>query len=368
MPLVSVIILNWNGAHLLRRYLPTVVAHTAADVADVVVADNGSTDESLSVLAAEFSTVRVLALGQNYGFAEGYNRAIAQVATPYVVLLNDDVAVTPGWLGPLVEYMERHADVAACQPKLLSDREPGCFEYAGAAGGYLDRYGYPYCRGRIFGTVEADRGQYDTVRPVMWATGACLMVRTELYRLAGGLDARFFAHMEEIDLCWRLRRMGCALVCVPASAVRHLGGASLAVGHPHKTMLNFRNSLLMLWKNTPDARRRTALLRRRKWLDALAALNFLLHGQLRHVAAIRRAHCEAARMLREEYAPEAALHHASPLFTADAAASSADAPSASSTAPITGSASTSRFAEADISILWQYYVRGRRTFAALPLA
>ena len=346
MPLVSVIILNWNGAHLLRRYLPTVLECTAAEEADILVADNGSTDDSLPLLAAEFPTVRVLPLGSNHGFAEGYNRAIAEVATPYAVLLNDDVRVTPGWLAPLVEHMERRPDVAACQPKLLSDREPGRFEYAGAAGGYLDRYGYPYCRGRIFATVEQDRGQYDAPRHVQWATGACLMVRTELYRRAGGLDARFFAHMEEIDLCWRLRRMGYTLACVPASAVHHLGGASLAMGHPRKMLLNFRNLLLMLWKNTPDARRRAALLRRRKWLDALAALNFLLHGQWRHVAALRQAHREAAQMIRDVYAPEAEHYHANPLFAASPAP---DGP------------------EAELSILWQYYVRRRRTFSELPI-
>lgn len=334
---VSVIILNWNGSTLLRKYLPSVVNFTPEAFAHVVVADNGSTDDSLSVLASEFPTVRVIALSRNYGFAEGYNRAIAQVDTPYVVLLNDDVDVTPGWLEPLVGYMDEHPDVAALQPKLLWDRDRRKFEYAGGAGGYLDRLGYPYCRGRIFSDLEADEGQYDDVRPVMWATGACLMVRRELYQKAGGLDPLFFAHMEEIDLCWRLRRMGYTLVCVPQSVVYHRGGATLEQGHPRKTMLNFRNSLLMMYKNLP-ARRRSSLLFKRRVLDGVAALRFLLQGEVSHVRAIWQAHREASAMISRHYAHEA------------------DNPLLGEAAP---------FEEESISILWQYYVKGRKRFSDL---
>ncbi|MCR5394895.1 MAG: glycosyltransferase family 2 protein [Bacteroidales bacterium] len=303
MKQVAVIILNWNGmSHgLIRRYLPQVVANTNPDIADVIVADNGSTDDSLAVIAQDFPTVQVIALPQNYGFAEGYNQAIAQVEHPYVVLLNDDVACAPGWLDPMLQYMEQHPDVLGAQPKLKSDRDRKRFEYAGAAGGYLDQLGYPYCRGRIFDVVEEDLGQYDTPCEVDWATGACLMVRREAYQRAGGLDAHFFAHMEEIDLCWRLRRMGGRLMCLPWSEVYHLGGASLSADNPRKTLLNFRNSLLMLYKNLPTSERRGIMLRR-KLLDGLAALNFIAHGQFAHAVAIWHAHRQASQMIRDIYA------------------------------------------------------------------
>lgn len=337
-PQVSVIILNWNGTELLRRYLPSVIACTNPELAEVIVADNGSTDESLEVLASEFPQVRVLPFDRNYGFAEGYNRAIAAVDTPYVVLLNDDVEVTPAWLEPLLGYMNENLHVAALQPKLLSDRDRTLFEYAGAAGGYLDCLGYPYCRGRIFSDVEQDNGQYDTVTPVMWATGACLMVRRDLYLQSKGLDARFFAHMEEIDLCWRLRRMGYTIVCHPASVVYHLGGASLAMGHPRKTKLNFRNSLLMLWKNVAP-QRRSSVLFKRYCLDFVAALNFLLHGEWAHIRAIWDAHREARQMIRDEYEPESAEY----------AAYGEAAP----------------FAEEQISILAAYYLKRQKKFSQL---
>lgn len=339
---VAVIILNWNGvAHgLLRRYLPSVVEHTPAELGEVIVADNGSTDESLQVLREEFPTVRVIALEQNYGFAEGYNRAIAQVEQPYVVLLNDDVAVTPHWLEPIVGYLDAHPGTLAAQPKLMSDRDHRLFEYAGACGGYLDRMGYPYCRGRIFQTLEADDGQYDTVCTLDWATGAALFVRREAYIKAGGLDGNFFAHMEEIDLCWRLRRMGGDIVCVPQSTVYHLGGASLSAENPRKTLLNFRNSMLMLHKNLPRERRRPMIFWRMV-LDGLAALNFIAHGQFRHAHAIVHAHRQASRMIRELYPDEK--------LSADASLRGFhDAPNQ------------------PVSILWQYYVKGKKRFRETP--
>jgi hypothetical protein len=333
---ISVIILNWNGRDLLRRYLPSVVAHTPTALAEVIVADNGSTDDSLQILADEFPGVRTLPFDENLGFAGGYNRAIEQVDTPYVVLLNSDVAVTDGWLQPLLDFAEAHPEVAALQPKLLSDRDHTSFEYAGAAGGFLDALGYPYCRGRIFTTVEEDHGQYDTVRRIQWATGACLMVRTASYREVGGLDERFFAHMEEIDLCWRLRRAGYALYCIPQSTVYHLGGASLAMGHPRKTYLNFRNSLLMLWKNLPRRNARRILFYRRV-LDGVAALRFLLTGQFAHIGAIRRAHRDAMQMIRTDYAdtPTPERETVDPAFT-----------------PC-------------FSIIWNYYVMRRKRFSDL---
>lgn len=300
MKKVSIIILNWNGSKLLRKYLPSVVKYTDGDIADVIVADNGSTDESLQILREEFQTVRVIAFDQNHGFARGYNLAISHIDTPYCLLLNDDVRVTEHWLEPMLEYMEAHPEVGAMQPKLLSDRCQQSFEYAGACGGFLDRFGYPFCRGRIFDTTENDHGQYDDVARIMWATGACLMMRTDVYSKAGGLDELFFAHMEEIDLCWRVRNLGYDIVCLPQSKVYHYGGGSLAMGNPRKTKLNFRNSLLMLYKNLPRSRRRSVIVKR-LLLDGVAAINFLLHGEVMQVKAIWDAHREASAMYRSTY-------------------------------------------------------------------
>ncbi len=300
MKKVSIIILNWNGSKLLRKYLPSVVKYTDVDIADVIVADNGSTDESLQILREEFPTVSVIAFDQNHGFAKGYNLAISHIDTPYCLLLNDDVRVTEHWLEPMLEYMEAHSEVGAMQPKLLSDRCQQSFEYAGACGGFLDRFGYPFCRGRIFDTTENDHGQYDDVARIMWATGACLMMRTDVYSKAGGLDELFFAHMEEIDLCWRVRNLGYDIVCLPQSKVYHYGGGSLAMGNPRKTKLNFRNSLLMLYKNLPRSRRRSVIVKR-LLLDGVAAINFLLHGEVMQVKAIWDAHREASAMYRSTY-------------------------------------------------------------------
>lgn len=343
---VSVIILNWNGSMkgLIHKYLPSVVRYTPTDIAEVVVADNGSNDDSLKVLANDYRTVRVIAHSKNYGFAEGYNRAIAQCEdSQYVVLLNDDARVTEGWLERLVDYMDTHRDCGAIAPKLLKDYDSkqaqDVFEYAGACGGYLDKFGYPFCRGRIFDTVEEDHGQYDLpdgkAWDCQWATGACLMVRREQFVNAGGLDARFFAHMEEIDLCWRLRRMGYKIACLPSSVVYHKGGASLPQGNPLKTKLNFRNSLVMLWKNLP-ADVRDHVIRKRMVLDGIAALNFLLHGQLDQVGAIWKAHREYSKMIKEYSAQE-----------------------------LIGFGTAAPFETEKISILWHYYVRHHRTFTKL---
>ena len=297
---VSIIILNWNGRELLRKYLPSVVKYTDGEIADIIVADNGSTDDSREIITKEFPMVKLIAFEFNYGFAKGYNLAIDQVRTPYCLLLNDDVRVTEHWLEPLLDYMETHEKVGAMQPKLLSDRDPQSFEYAGGCGGFLDRHGYPFCRGRIFDTTETDKGQYDDAAKIMWATGACLMIRTAVYINAGGLDELFFAHMEEIDLCWRVRNMGYDIVCLPQSKVYHYGGGSLAMGNPRKTKLNFRNSLLMLYKNLPKERRRKVIIKR-LLLDGVAAINFLLHGEMKQVKAIWDAHREADSMYRNVY-------------------------------------------------------------------
>lgn len=301
MDKIAVVILNWNGCEMLRSFLPSVVACSEADGAVVYVADNGSTDLSVEMLQQEFPSVRCLVLSQNYGFAEGYNRALKLVDAEYVVLLNSDVEVTEHWLRPMADYLDAHPEVAACQPKIRSWRQKQMFEYAGAAGGFIDCYGYPYCRGRVMEVVEEDKGQYDTVRPVFWATGAALFIRLKDYQETGGLDARFFAHMEEIDLCWRLRARGRGLVCVPQSVVYHVGGATLKKGSPRKTYLNFRNNLLMLYKNLPESELRSVM-RARFWLDYVAALSFLLKGQVADARAVVRARRDFAAS-KAEFAP-----------------------------------------------------------------
>lgn len=286
---VSVVILNWNGKSLMRKYLPNVVKHTLVSTeVELVVADNGSTDGSLEFLASEFPQIRCIDLEHNHGFAEGYNLALAQVDAEYAVLLNSDVEVTSNWLPEMIEYLDRNSEVAACQPKIRSLRDPEYFEHAGAAGGFMDYLGYPFCRGRMLSEVEKDRGQYDTPIDLFWATGACLCIRTDDYRAVGGLDARFFAHMEEIDLCWRLRSRGRRIVCLPSSTVYHLGGATLNKENPHKTFLNYRNNLLMIYKNT--SRRRLAFVFVfRFFLDYLSGLIFLLTGKRGDAWAVVRA-------------------------------------------------------------------------------
>ncbi len=270
----AIVILNWNGRAMLAKYLPTVVNYSCGE-ADIWVADNASTDDSMVLIREKFPTVKTLQLDQNYGFAEGYNRALAKIKADYYVLLNSDVEVTHHWLSPLLEFMDSHGNVAACQPKLLSEADKERFEYAGASGGFIDRYGYPFCRGRIFDTVERDNGQYDYQTDVMWATGACLLIRADDYWRAGGLDGRFFAHCEEIDLCWRLRQRGRRIVCLPESEVYHVGGGTLPKANPMKTYLNFRNNLTMLYKNLPD-NELGPVMRMRFVLDHVAALKCLL--------------------------------------------------------------------------------------------
>lgn len=296
---VAVIILNWNGARFLREYLPSVVRHTPSDIADVIVADNGSTDESLEVLRNEFPQVKRIEFSENHGFAEGYNLAVGRVRTDYkyTVLLNSDVKVDDDWLTPMWRFMESYPEAGAIQPKLLSLISPTEFEYAGAMGGFLDRNGYPYCRGRIFDTVETDKGQYDTPMEVMWASGAALMVDNELYLRLGGLDREFFAHMEEIDLCWRIRLAGRQVWAIPESHVYHLGGGSLPASNPKKTYLNFRNNLLMLHKNLPADVRKKRLLWRRI-LDAMAWGKFIAGLDLKNASAVLKAHRDYRKMSR----------------------------------------------------------------------
>lgn len=276
---------------MLKRYLPSVVAHTKG--AEIIVADNGSTDNSLEVLAKVFPDVKTIVLDKNYGFAEGYNRAIEQVDSEYVVLLNSDVEVPEAWLNPLLAYLDAHSDVAAVQPKIRSWIRRTHFEHAGAAGGYLSKLYFPYCRGRILWHVEEDKGQYDTEAEVDWTSGACMCVRTKVYKECGGLDAAFFAHMEEIDLCWRIRNAGWRLVCLPQSVVYHLGGGALSYESPRKTYLNHRNNLLMIYKNKQHP---WGVLFIRGLLDYAAACFYLLQGRWGAFKAVFQARKDYKKM------------------------------------------------------------------------
>ena len=296
---VAIIILNWNGEKLLREFLPSVVKNTNADLGRVVVVDNHSTDGSWRCLEQEFPDVERVLFEDNFGFAGGYNRAIEMIEAEYVVLLNSDVEVAPGWLEPLVAVLDRDERVAAVQPKILAYRDKNKFEYAGAAGGYIDYLGFPFCRGRVMDTTEQDYGQYDDEVDVFWATGASLCIRRDVYRAAGGLDEAFFAHMEEIDLCWRIHLAGYRIAVVPQSTVYHLGGASLDAANPRKTYLNFRNNLLMLHKNLPCKEGKKTLFVRRLY-DTLAFVRFALLGQFSHARAILRAHNDF-RQMRKRY-------------------------------------------------------------------
>ncbi len=397
----AVIILNWNGEKMLRQFLPSVIRYSldeslksevvslksevqslksqeltattqdsrliTQDLIEVVVADNGSTDASLKILQEEFPMVRVLDLKHNYGFAEGYNRAIQAIEAEYVVLLNSDVEVTEGWLNPILSYMDENHDVVACQPKILKwtkdagqktkDSEmlkfgnsevsedtisieevdsPPCvrgFEHAGAAGGFMDALGYPYCRGRIMDYVAEDNGQYDSTIDVFWASGACLFIRREAYLSNGGLDADFFAHMEEIDLCWRLNARGYRLACVPQSAVYHLGGGSLPYNNPRKTFLNFRNNLLMIYKNMPSNQMIKVMIAR-FFMDYAAALMYLLKGDGQNCLSVIKARM-AFWQLRRSFAPKRKANMAATTVPHPATIISR-------------------------SIIWDYYVRGLR--------
>lgn len=309
---IDVIILNWNGEKLLKEFLPTVVQHTNSEIARIVVADNGSTDGSVTLLESTFPQVELWQFDKNYGFAEGYNRAIALSQAEYVVLLNSDVAVDSNWVTPLYQYMIARPQVVACQPKIRSYRQPEYFEYAGACGGFIDRNGYPYCRGRVFSTLERDNGQYEDTISIFWATGAALMVRRKDYLAVGGLDPKFFAHMEEIDLCWRLALNGGDIAVVPQSVVYHLGGGSLDASNPKKTYLNFRNNLLMLHKNLPDSVRNSSLFRRRL-LDTIAWAKYVATLDFKNAGAIWNAHRDFSKM-KKQYTehPKVDILHTSP--------------------------------------------------------
>ncbi len=286
---VAVVILNWNGVDFLKKFLPPLIRNTDPALADIWVADNGSMDDSVTTVKSDFPQVKLIEMEQNYGFAEGYNRALNQIDASYFVLLNSDVEVSENWLEPMYKTISEKPDVGACGPKILSWHKREEFEHAGAAGGFLDKYGYPFCRGRIFNVLEIDNGQFDDNSDIFWASGACLMIRSELYRKAGGLDPFFFAHMEEIDLCWRIKNMGYRIQFCYESTVFHIGGGTLPENDHKKTYLNFRNNLILLYKNLPSKRLFRVLLPR-LILDYISIFQFLARFEFRNFTAVIKAH------------------------------------------------------------------------------
>lgn len=303
MPKAAVIILNWNGEKLLKEFLPSVIENTNPEIGKVIVVDNASSDASVKVMQHEFPEVELMCFDTNYGFAGGYNKAIEKVEEGIVVLLNSDVEVAPGWLEPLVRLLERAPEVVAVQPKIKAYRQKTKFEYAGACGGYIDSLGFPFCRGRVLDVTEEDHGQYNDIAEVFWCSGAALCIRRQKYIEAGGLDERFFAHMEEIDLCWRLRNRGGRLKVCPEAVVYHLGGGSLPMNHPRKLFLNYRNNLLMLYKNLSRKQWKKVAWRRR-CLDFAAMMLFLLKGEMANVRSVIQAYQEFARMKKNYSQPE----------------------------------------------------------------
>jgi GT2 family glycosyltransferase len=332
----AIVILNYNGEKFLQQFLPSVIQH--AEGATVVVADNGSTDNSLNILHQQFPSVEVIPFAENYGFCRGYNEALKRVKADYYVILNSDIEVTKNWLSPMVALLDSHAQVAAVQPKILAFHQKDTFEYAGAAGGFIDFLGYPFCRGRLFDQVEKDHHQYDDSIPIFWATGACLVIRSSVYHQLGGFDEDFFAHMEEIDLCWKIHRQGYEICYCGESTVYHVGAGTLGYGHPRKTYLNFRNGLTLVYKHF-TAKELYYKFPIRILLDGVAALKFLLSGETAHTQAILKAHydfwCSYSRnTMKRRY-----IQTSSPTYD--------------------------RHTIYDRSILWQYFLKNHKEYRTL---
>jgi GT2 family glycosyltransferase len=294
----AIVILNWNGLDFLKMFLGIVIKNSWDNETLICVADNGSTDGSTKWVAENFSEVKLILLDKNHGFAGGYNLALSQIDAKYFVLLNSDIEVTENWLHPLISFMDNNPDVASCQPKILSYYQKDRFEHAGAAGCFIDKYGYPFCRGRVINRTEKDTGQYNSQMDVFWSSGACMIVRSDAWKICGGFDSDFFAHMEEIDLCWRFNKAGYRVCFLPDSVIYHVGGGTLAYSSPFKTYLNFRNSLFLLYKNLPDNKLQSVLFIRRL-LDGLAAVFFLTKGSFRSVRAVWKAHMDYNKVINE---------------------------------------------------------------------
>jgi GT2 family glycosyltransferase len=292
---IAVVILNWNGRKFLEKFLPSLLTHNSNNV-EIIVADNASKDDSVDFLLKTYPSVKIIRHQKNHGFAQGYNLALEQVEADYYILLNSDIEVTQNWIQPIIDLMESDRNIAACQPKILSYHETHKFEYAGAAGGFIDKYGYPFCRGRMFLSIENDEGQYDDTTEIFWATGACMFVRADLFHQFGGLDADFFAHMEEIDFCWRLKNEGYRIMYCPASVVFHIGGGTLPKASWKKTYLNFRNNCILLYKNLPG-NLLVEVFAKRLLLDGIAAMKFLVTAGFKDFFAVSRAHFSFYRTL-----------------------------------------------------------------------
>lgn len=303
----AIVILNWNGRKYLQDFLPFVLKYNP-DSAKIYVADNASSDDSVEFMVAEFPEIELIKLDKNYGFAKGYNEALKQIDAKYYILLNSDIEVTENWVEPIIEYLENNPEVAACQPKIRSWHQREYFEYAGAGGGYIDYLGYPFCRGRIFQELEKDSGQFDDVQEVFWASGACLFVRSDVFHELGGFDEDFFAHMEEIDFCWRAKNKDYKIVYHPKSTVYHIGGGTLSKTNPRKTYLNFRNNFCLLYKNIPQNKLLSTFLSR-LILDGFAAVKFLIDGGYHDSAAVLKAHIYFYKNLRELRKKREALDH-----------------------------------------------------------
>ena len=327
---LAIVILNYNGEKFLQKFLPSVIRYSEGH--RIVVADNASSDNSVPMLGEFFPEVEILLLKENYGFAGGYNEALKGIESDYFLLLNSDVEVTAGWLNPMLQLLENFPDVAACQPKIMSYHRPEYFEYAGAAGGYLDLLGYPFCRGRIFNTLEKDRGQYNKEVPIFWASGACMLIRADLFREAGAFDANFFAHMEEIDLCWRIHRLGYKIYVCPDSKVFHVGGGTLATNSPRKIYLNFRNSLWMLYKNS-SLKEIIWKIPTRFVLDMVAIVKFLFEGEPLYAKAVLKSQIDFLKFRPKRVGKSMDKIAKAPVYN--------------------------RF------ILWEYYGRGKRNFSQL---
>jgi GT2 family glycosyltransferase len=336
---VAVVILNWNGQHFLEKFLPSVLASTYTNI-QIIVADNASTDDSISFLQQYFPSVKIIVNDSNQGFAKGYNTALKKVTADYFVLLNSDVEVSPTWIEPIIQLMENDTTIAACQPKILDYKNKTHFEYAGASGGFIDTLGYPFARGRVLENIEEDKGQYNNAIPCFWATGAALFVRAGVYNQLGGLDEYFFAHQEEIDLCWRMQLSGYKVYVQPTSVVYHVGGGTLPKGNSKKTYLNFRNNLIMLWKNTPT-KQLMLKLPIRSLLDAAAAYKGLFSGDAGYFFAVAKAHFHFTKWIL--------FHRKKSLFVHK---------------PIYKKLETVYTK----SMLWQYYVKKRKTFLQIVVS